>query len=160
MADPVGMDLQKFLGEVFVPREETITVPELAAYFADGSPAEWTVRGLNASELARAELASQQGGDNARALISAFAGDGDKAEAMRKLAGVSEADAPADVARRIDMLATGSVAPLLGADNREGAVKLAETFPTTFYTLTNKILTLTGQGADVGKRKRSGTAEK
>ena len=69
-----GMDLQKFLGEVFVPREETISVPELAAYFADGSPAEWTVRGLNASELARAELAAQQGGDNARALISAFAG--------------------------------------------------------------------------------------
>jgi hypothetical protein len=58
------------------------------------------------------------------------------------------------------MLTAGSVSPALGQQNRDGAVKLAETFPTVFYNLTNKILSLTGQGAEVGKRKRSGTAEK
>jgi len=36
------------------------------------------------------------------------------------------------------------------------AVKLAETFPTVFYQLTNAITNLTGQGAEVGKPKRSG----
>ena len=73
-----------------------------------------------------------------------------------KAMGLASEDVPGDISRRIEMLAAGSVAPQLGADNRDVAVKLAENFPTVFYQLSNAILSLTGQGAEPGKPKRSG----
>lgn len=149
------MDLQKFLSAPLAPRQSTVEVPELAAWFGK-EPAAWTVRGLTAAELSRANQAADRGLDNARAMVAALAGDGDKAAAIRTAMGLSNDDVPGDVSRRIEMLAAGSVAPLLGGDNRDVAVKLAETFPTVFYQLTNAITNLTGQGAEVGKPKRSG----
>jgi hypothetical protein len=38
---------------------------------------------------------------------------------------------------------------------RDVAVKLTDTDPTLFYELTNKILSLTGSGKELGKPKRS-----
>jgi hypothetical protein len=149
------MDLQKFLQAALQPRQSTLQVPELAAWFGK-EPTEWVVRGLSAAELARASQAAERGLDNVRAMVAALAGDGDKAAAIRAAMGLSNEDVPGDVSRRIEMLAAGSVAPLLGPDNRDVAVKLAETFPTVFYQLTNAITNLTGQGAEVGKPKRSG----
>lgn len=149
------MDLQKFLSAPLAPRQSTVDVPELAAWFGK-EPAAWTVRGLTAAELSRANQAADRGLDNARAMVAALAGDGDKASAIRQAMGLSNDDVPGDISRRIEMLAAGSVAPLLGGDNRDVAVKLAETFPTVFYQLTNAITNLTGQGAEVGKPKRSG----
>ena len=149
------MDLQKFLQAALQPRQSTVLVPELATWFGD-KPAEWTVRGLSAAELARANQAAESGLDNARAMVAALAGDGDKAAAIRAAMGLSNDDVPGDVSRRIEMLTAGAVAPLLGPDQRDVAVKLAETFPTVFYQLTNSIINLTGQGSEVGKPKRSG----
>ena len=149
------MDLQKFLSAALVPRQSTIEVPELAAWFGD-KPAVWTVRGLSAAELSRANQASDKGAENARAMVAALAGDGDKAAAIRQSLGLSNDDVPADVSRRIEMLTAGSVAPELGPNNRDVAVKLAEAYPTTFYQLTNAITNLTGQGAELGKPRRSG----
>lgn len=149
------MDLQKFLSAPLAPRQSTVEVPELAEWFGE-EPAAWTVRGLTAAELSRANQAADRGLDNARAMVAALAGDGDKAAAIRTAMGLSNDDVPGDISRRIEMLAAGSVAPLLGGDNRDVAVKLAETFPTVFYQLTNAITNLTGQGAEVGKPKRSG----
>lgn len=150
------MDLQKFLSAALVPRQTTLEVPELAAWFGDKPPV-WTVRGLSAAELSRANEASAHGLDNARAMVAALAGDGDKAAAIRRGLGLSDEDVPTDVSRRIEMLSAGSVLPELGPNNREVAVKLAEAFPTTFYQLTNAITNLTGQGSEVGKPQRSGT---
>ena len=149
------MDLQKFLNAALRPREITIAVPELAEWFGEHEPAEWVVRGLTAAELGRANQAAEHGLENVRALVAAMAGEGDKASAIRSAMGLSDEDVPADVSRRIEMLAAGSVAPELGSMNRDVAVRLAETFPTVFYNLTNHILTLTGQGAELGKPKRS-----
>ena len=154
------MDLQKFLSDSLSHRTTTVEVPELKAYFSKGEKLEWVVRGLTAAELARANLAADRRNDDLKALIEAFAGAGDKAAALRKAVGVSEEGVPGDVSRRIDMLTSGSVAPALGDGNRDVAVKLAETFPTIFYNLTNQILSLTGQGAEVGKQKRSGKVAK
>ena len=150
------MDIQKFLNAALSPREHTVEVPELAAWFAEGEKPEWVVRGLTAAEMVRASLAAEQGTDNVRAMVAALAGEGDKANAIRRAMGLSDEDVPADVSRRIEMLAAGSVAPTLGSENRDVAVRLAETFPTVFYNLTNHILRLTGQGAELGKPKRSG----
>lgn len=153
------MNLSKFLNASLVARQETVRVPELKAFFGNSKP-EWTVRALTAAELGRANESAERGTENLKALVSAMAGEGDKAEAIRKSMGLSMSDVPADVSRRIEMLTLASVSPELGPEQRDVAVKLSETFPTTFYTLTNKILSLTGQGADEGKPRRSGKAEK
>ena len=145
------MDIQKFLNATLTQRRAEVTVPELAAWFAPGAAPVWTVRGLSAAELSRANQAAERGLDNVRAMVAAMAGEGDKAAAIRQAMGLSDEEVPGDVSRRIEMLAAGSVAPALGADNRDVAVKLAETFPTVFYQLTNHIINLTGQGAEPGK---------
>lgn len=150
------LDIQKFLNAALQPRTQELAVPELQDWFPKDGKAAWTVRGLTAAELARANLAAESGLDNVRAMVAAMAGDGDKADAIRKAMGLVSDDVPGDISRRIEMLAAGSVAPQLGADNRDVAVKLAETFPTVFYQLSNAILSLTGQGAEPGKPKRSG----
>jgi len=153
------MDLQKFLNDSLSPRTETIKVPELKDWFGEDKP-EWTVRNLTASELAIANMAAEQGQENIKALVEAMAGKGDKATALRKTMGLTEGEVPSDVSRRIEMLTAGSVSPALGMENRDVAVKLAESFPTVFYNLTNRILSLTGKGSEVGKRKPSGKAVK
>lgn len=153
------MDLQKFLNESLTSREATLSVPELKGYFGEDKP-EWTVRGLTAIELARANEISEKGPENIKSLIEAIAGEGDKAEALRKSMGLSQEETPQDITRRIEMLCSGSVKPVIGYENRDVAVKLAETFPTTFFNLTNKILSLTGMGAELGKRKPSGKGRK
>lgn len=154
------MDLSKFLQASLAPRQASLEVPELAQFFGEDEEPLWTVRGLTAHELGRANESAERGQDNLKALIEAMSGSGDKAEALRKSMGLSDKEVPADVSRRIEMLMAGSVEPALGQESREIVVKLAEMFPTVFYNLTNKILSLTGQGADEGKRKRSGKAGK
>lgn len=149
------MDLDKFINASLLPRTKSVDVPELTAFFGK-KPAVWTVRSLTASELARANIAAEKGAENIAALVEAVAGNGDKAEAIRKSLGISESDVPGDISRRIELLTTGSVDPELGSDKRDVAVKMAESFPTAFYALTNAILSLTGEGAALGKPKRSG----
>lgn len=151
------LDIQKFLNAALQPREQEIAVPDLQAWFDPDAEPVWAVRGLTAAELARANAAAESGMDNVRAMVAAMAGDGDKAEAIRKAMGLSSEEVPADISRRMEMLAIASVSPALGADNRDVAVKLAETFPTVFYQLTNAIINMTGQGAEPGKPQRSGT---
>ena len=150
------MDVQKFLNAALKPREVSIEVPELAEWFGKDEKPVWVVRGLTAAELGRANQAADKSNENLRALVAAMAGAGDKAGAIRKTMGLSDDDVPTDVSRRIEMLAAGSVSPEVGSANRDVAVKLAESFPTIFYNLTNNILNLTGQGAETGKPKRSG----
>jgi hypothetical protein len=155
------MDLDKFVAASLSPRTATIPVPELKAFFGGRDNAEWTVRGLTGTEMGRIKQAiSKEGQEKLQALIEALAGAGDKAEALKAVMGTSGADTPEDVSRRIEMLAAGSVEPSLGPEKRDVAVKLAEAFPTIFYNLTQHILTLTGQGHEVGKPKRSGKTVK
>jgi len=145
------VDLQKFLQAQFSVREATVKVPPaLKDYFGD----KWRVRALTAAELARANEVSQRT-DSIKALVSAMAGNGDKAAAIRESLGLADEEVPADISRRIEMIAAGSVEPKLGFEHRDVAVRLAETFPTFFYELSNSILNLTGSGAEPGKPKRS-----
>ena len=151
------MNLQRFLNAALAPRQLEVETPELAGIlFDDGEKPVWIVRGLTAAELGRAKQASEEGLDTVKALVQAMAGDGDKAAQIRKAFGLGDDDVPQNISYRIEVLAAGSVSPTLGTENRDVAVRLAETFPTTFYDLSNKILNLTGQGAVLGKPKRSG----
>lgn len=152
------MDVQKFLNASFAPREKDIPVPQLKEFFGKDEDPVWTVRGLNAAELGRAkELSSKEHIDRIRALVTAFSGEsGDKAEEFRKVFGLKAEDVPQDVSHRMHVLAMGSVNPAIGLEDYELSTRLAETFPTIFYELSTAILALSGQGADLGKRKRSG----
>jgi hypothetical protein len=151
------LDLHAFLNATLQPRQQRVPVPELAHWLLPGAEAVWVVRGLSAAEMARANDAAEGGLAKVRALVAALAGDAaTKAADIRKTLGLSSDDVPADISRRIEMLAAGSVNPALGPDNRDVAVKLAEDFPSQFYLLTNAIINLTGQGAELGKPKRSG----
>lgn len=149
------MDLQKFLNANLQPREAELQVPELSAFFPEGVKPSWKVRGLTGAELARAREAADRS-ENIKTLIEAMAGDGEKAVAIRNVMGLNDDEVPADISRRIEMLVSGSVEPPVGTQNRDIAVRLAENFPVTFYSITNKIQELTGQGSELGKRKRSG----
>ena len=78
----------------------------------------------------------------------------DKAEAVKKLVGLDDS-VPQDIARRLEMLALGSVDP---EADLELAVKLCTHFPIEFFSLTNAITKLTGQGAEIKKKRNSSGA--
>jgi hypothetical protein len=152
------MDIQRFLNASLSHREASIEVPELQEFFGKDEDAVWVVRALTAAELGRAKMSANRS-DNMKSLVEAAAGKGDKAEALRKVLGIADGEVPPDVSYRIDVLAEGSVSPKLGQEKRDVVVRLAEMYPVTFYTLTTRILELTGDGAEVGKPKRSGKGQ-
>lgn len=154
------MDVDRFLSETLAPRQESIKVPALSAFFEKGEKPVWVVRGLTAHELGRAKQASERRSEDLKALVEALVGKGDKAQALRKQLGLDEGETPEDVTYRIEQLVAGSVDPPIGPDRRDIAVKLAEAFPGIFYLLTNRIQSLTGQGAELGKPKPSGRTTK
>lgn len=132
----------------FEPRKARIAVEALAPFFDPDEPAEWEVRGLSASELHQAMEASTRQG-SIESIIKALATKADQAKAIRQALGLA-GDTPGEIAKRIEMLVSGSVQPQIDMPT---AVKLAENFPIEFLQLTNKISELTGQGADLVKPK-------
>lgn len=154
MAANKGLDVQKLMAADFKLREAELPVPELAAFFPDGEQPVWVVRQLTATEMNRAQEAGKNE-DKIRAVVTALSGEGDKAEAIRDILGVGDDETPAEISRRIEMLVLASVTPKITPETRDVAVLMAEKFATQFYSLTTKIMSLTGQGAEVGKPKRS-----
>jgi hypothetical protein len=136
----------KFERAEFRARTKRVPVPALAAFFEDGEPAEFEVRGLTGVELHRALEAGQRQG-SIDSIVKAIAANGDQAAAIRKALGLSK-DTPGEIAKRLELLVAGCVAPTLTLPL---AVKLAEKFPVEFLSLTNEITGLTGQGADLVK---------
>ena len=130
----------------FRPRTKRVPVPALAAFFADGEPAEFEVRGLTATELHKAMEAGARMG-SVESIVKAITSSGDQAAAIRKALGMSK-DTPGEVAKRLELLVAGCVAPVLTLPQ---AVRLAERFPVDFLHITNEITTLTGQGAELVK---------
>jgi len=128
------------------PRRETLDVPALAAWFDEGEPARWTVRGLTSTELHNALEAGKRQ-SSIESIVKAISASGDQAQAIRKALGLA-GDTPGEIAKRLEMLVAGSVEPAITLPT---AVKLAEAFPIEFLLLTNAITNLTGQGADLGK---------
>lgn len=152
-------DADKFASAAFKRREEDVPVKDLAAWFKgakEGDTPVWRVRGLTGEELARVNEA-QARNRNKNAVIDAL--NSDKSEkmtdAIKELIGTGNS-VPDDLARRIEMLTIGSVAPEC---THQVAVKLAEAFPVEFYELTTKITQLTGLGSEPGKPKRSSNAQ-
>lgn len=150
----MGLDQAAFFGARLAMPTRAVPVPDLAPWFGPDDAALWTVRGLNANELAHVESAEQRLG-GLKALAEALS-DGTAAEIS---AGVRAVLAPgAEIApvyaRQIDILVSGSVEPRIAHST---AAKLGECFPVTFKTLVNTILELTGQGAEAPKKPPAST---
>lgn len=139
-------DLNRFEQAKFESKKARVAVEALAPFFDEGEPAEWEVRGLTASELHNALEAEKRQG-NIESIVRAIATKAEQAQAIRSALGLN-ADTPGEIAKRLELLVAGSVAPKI---DLSAAVKLAEAFPIEFMVLTNKISELTGKGADLVK---------
>lgn len=153
-------DIAKFTQTTFQPRTADVPVADLAPYFTglgkgEGEKAEtpvWTIRGMTGDELARANEAVDRNRSRSAIAQGLLSGkDDDVTDAVRELLGTGATVAD-DIAKRIEMLVTCSVAPEC---SHQVAVKLSQAFPIEFYQLTNRITQLTGLGAEPGKPKRS-----
>lgn len=150
----MGFDAQAFARAGLAQRTQDVSVPDLAPWFGDDKPV-WRVRGLTGNEVAKSRQAAETRSREA-ALAEALS-SGTHAELVAELQhalGRSDSIEP-DLARRMEMLVFGSVEPACAL---ETAVRMADYFPTTFYALTNAILTLTGLGSEVGKKRTSSSA--
>ena len=138
-------DAAKFERATFADRTQRVEVPTLAEFF-DGEECVWVVRGLNSNELHKAMAASQTQ-KALEQILSAISENKDQAKKVGSALGV-HGDTPGEIAKRLEMLTAGSVEPAITLPI---AVKLAETFPIEFLTLTNTITELTGLGFEHAK---------
>jgi len=146
----MSFDLERFRGASLAPRQLTVPVPDLMPFFADGVEPVWVVRGLTGEEIARCKESSARHTTIAaavQALANSAAAKAETVDALQTLIGFGT-DVPDDLAQRFDQLTFGSVEPVI---DRATAVKLFAGYPIVAYTLTNKILEMTGLGPDLGK---------
>ncbi len=141
-------DSARFNATEFVPRQDKIAVPQLAAFFAEGEEAVWVVQSLTAEQNAivnEAASRSQAVGTLVSAIMNSTMKE--RASAIQNMLGLGDS-MPEDTVRRIEILVQGSVTPC----DRETAVNISIRFPEIFYKISNRILELSGEGAQaVGK---------
>jgi hypothetical protein len=142
----MAFDLARFAQAEFTPRTQAVPVPGLAAFFGKGDKPEWVVRSLTSAQLHNAiEAKQRQAG--VQTVVDAIASSSEKAAEIKKALGLS-ADQPGEIIKRLEMLVAGSVSPVVDMPT---AVKLAQTFPIEFLSITSTIAELTGQGFDLVK---------
>ena len=152
----MAFDTNAFMASSLEHRTEAVPVPGLKKWFPDDEEPTWTVRGLSGSELSRAiEAEAKQ--NKLSTLVGALVEGKPQSERIKEVRAALglTGDVPGEMAKRLEMLAIGSIAPKVELNT---AVKLATNFPIEFYSLTNKIIALTGMGAepDPGKSLPSG----
>lgn len=143
----MSFDVEMFRHAEFSHRKAQISVPNLTPFFPDGGPPIWTVRGLSGEEIARSNESSARNAGIAAALYNSISGKTNIIEAIELLIGYRP-DVPEDLAKRIEHMSFGSVSPVL---DRPLVVKLFAVYPAEAYILSQKIIELTGLGAELGK---------
>jgi hypothetical protein len=142
-------DKKRFMKTEFVPRIEKVPVPDLKEFFEEGAEPVWSVRNLSGHELGKVNEAAQRNKTIGAILDGIISTDAkEKVNAIKASLGLDD-NTPDDIARRLDLLAIGSVDPEI---DHEMAVKVCTYYPIEFYQLTNAITKLTGQGAQVKKK--------
>lgn len=139
----------KFNTTQFKDRTFDVPVPELKSFFEEGDKPIWTVKCLGANEIAIANKAMQSNKD-LKEIVAALVSNNstEKIEAIQEAMGLQAGAVPEDIVRRISMLVSGSLEPKC---DQEAAVRISTAYSTVFYRLTNKILSLTGEGMEVGE---------
>ena len=145
----MAFNVSGFVQAPWQHRTQEVPVPELKAWFDDGEPAVFTVRGLTANEIARANSASQA--HRREAALAEALTSGSKSEitgAVQAALGRGP-DLDPDIPRRMEILCAGCVSPPC---DLELARKLQEHHGVILFNLSNVILSLTGLGSDVEKK--------
>lgn len=152
----MAFDAKRFQKEKFRHRTEDVPVPDLKEWFGPDDNPVWVVRGLEGAELGFVRDSAARNRNIAAILEGLIsASDRDKVQGIRDLLGMGNS-IPDDIAQRIEMAIMGSVDP---SCDRDLAVKLCKSFPIEFYSITNTISRLTGQGQVPGKKKDFGKTE-
>lgn len=150
----MGFDARAFARADLSPRQQSVPVPELAAWFGEGEAVVFRMRGLSADELARAKDAHA---NNLRRLgmLDALTGQSraEVASDVRAALGAEEDKHP-DIAMRQELVHLGTAEPAL---SEETVALLAERYPLLLYRLSNVVNTLTGQGPEAKKKPNSST---
>lgn len=129
-------------------------VPALQWMFPDGEPAVWVVRSLSASEFWQANNAGERD-KKLRELVAAMASGEGQADALGQAMGIKQ-DVPDEVRKRIAMVAAATVKPELPEDQRHTiAVIISEHHTEELFAISNKVMSLTMAGSEVGKPRRS-----
>lgn len=149
----MAFDERAFLKAKAEPRTARVPVAALAGFFEEGEEAVFTVRGISGAELARVNEAVAKN-KNLAAIVQALASQTSDPEKLKELMGLSTTKQPDEIVKRLEMLTIGAVEPKVSMDV---AIKIAKAIPIEFYALTDRILRLTGEGAELGKPKPSGS---
>ena len=151
-------DTKRFMQEKFGPRTANVAMSELKDFFKEGADPVFTVRGLEGFEIGRGKEAAARN-RTTKAIVEGIVSQrsDDVTTAVKKLMGTSD-DVPQDIAERIEFVLAGLVEP---SDWKlDNVLWLCKNFPVNFYTLSIRILELTGLGHLPGKAKPSGATAK
>lgn len=144
----MGFDFDKFDSAQFTFPTKDVPVPELKDFFSAEEKQVWVMRSLTGRELAIVNEAVETV-NRTKAIIKAISSQTNEGitKGISEFINKDEETTPEDLARRLKMLELASVPPC----PEHVAVKLAAFKPTIFFRLTNEIIRLTGEGAELGK---------
>lgn len=142
----MSFELNAFRQASFQPREGSVALPELEAFFPKGTKPLFKIRMLSSNDIHRAENAIPAGNAALELLRKLASSESpDKAEVAAQLLGmVSGDDIENTLKKQIEMVRIGVIEPALELGD---VVKIAESFPTAFKQLWMEISNLTGMGA-------------
>lgn len=145
-------DVNAFRQATYKARQGEVTLPALAGYFDKDEQPVFVVKMLNSEELARAEEAIQRN-DLVKQLTRMMAqNSAEKADAIAEAMGVVATDVPPVLKKQIEHVRLGVVSPEMDLSD---IVKLSECHPVEFKQLHNKIMELSGQGAEAQVKRRA-----
>lgn len=148
-------DVKGFMATQFVPREEDVPVPDMVEFFSEGEKPVWRVRGLTGQELFFAIEAAERNRKIKAVLKGLTSGVmAELTSAVQQVVGDRE-EVPDALAKKLEMFATGSVAP---EADIELAIKICRTHPVEFTTIATTIEGLTGMGHETKKKPPSSGA--
>jgi len=149
----MSFDLNAFRQAKCERRQEKVSLPSLAQFFADGEEPEFTLQMLTSEELHRSDNSIQ-----AAPAVMEFlkrissSNDKDKAEMAAEALGIiADDDVPATLKKQLEIVRFGVANPQL---DLQDAVKIAAFYPVTFRHIWRSIAALTDQEAVVAMVKR------
>ena len=144
----MAFDYQAFDAAQITFPTKKIPVPGLKSFFKEDEDPVWEIKSLTGSQLAIVNDAVETV-KKTRVIIEALASGSNVAlkKGMEIFLNKNDADTdPEDLVRRHKMLELASIPSC----PEHICVRLAMAKPTIFYRLTNEIIKMTGDGADLG----------
>lgn len=144
----MAIDYDKLGSAQFTFPTKKMKVPDLKAFFPKDEEPEWEYRGLNGTELALVNNVVQTNAwaESIKKAIYSMDTKG-LTKSLGGLQGKDLEEVPPDLAKRLKILELGSVPPC----PEHVCVRIAHTKPNFVWNITGKIMTMTDDGADLGK---------